>query len=175
MKKLWLWHAPQGSFDIALNVFNAVLRLGLVVLAAGFVSASVSAGAGAQGSVGGLWFFVAGAAAFAVWNVWDVAKSWGWIPAARVLIDGSHIAFETPFWRRSFTARTFIAGEPLTLVTREIPVLRAAKSVHTYEFRQGDTKVRYLAPMYITQESAQELKAVLATAGTRLSLPRILR
>ena len=175
MQKLWLWHAPHGKFNIGVNAFNAVLRLVLTAVAAWFAVGSVVVGMRGSGPVGALWLFVIAAVVFCLWNLWDVAKSWGWIPAARVLIGESEIAFETPFWRRTFMSETFTVGEPLELEVREHAIIKAAKTMHVYEFHQGDVKARYLAPMYMTYDSAEELRQALARKGTRLKMPYISR
>lgn len=175
MKKTWLWHAPQSTFDKVVNAINTVLRLILVLMASGFVVVASSVGLRDTGPVGALWFFVAGMAGFALWNLWDIVKSWGGIPAAQLLIEEPSIAFQTPFWRRSFTGDTFVVGEPIELSVKEISLFRVGKTIHFYEFRQGETKVRYLAPMSITEESVQELTRALTNVGTRLSVPFIPR
>lgn len=175
VKKTWLWHAPQSTFDKVVNAISTVLRLVLVFMASGFVVAASSVGLHESGAVGALWFFVAGMAVFVLWNLWDIVKSWGGIPAAQLLVDESHIAIQTPFWRRSFMGHTFVIGEPMEMSVKEVSLLRVGKTIHIYEFRQGETKVRYFAPMYITERSERDLTQALASAGTRLTVPHISR
>lgn len=169
MQRLWIWHGPRDRADVVITVVGSVVRLAVAAFAVVFVWAGVDVGTqDHSGGVGALWFFLAGATAVAAWIVWDVVKSWGVVPAARLHIADDQIAFSTPLWGRTFTATTLRAGEPIAVSVVTHAVIPAGKTMYVYEFRQGDAVVRYLAPAAISERSAAALDDALAEAGSPL-------
>lgn len=171
MQRIWIKHGPEGGLDNAIHALITVVRLVLVVVAGVFVFAATAVATTAT-SVGALWFFIVGMAGVGAWILWDVAKSWGLVPAARLRIDRTQIAFSTPLWGRTFTSTTLCVGEPIALATHEYWVIPAGKNMHVFEFRQGDTAVRYLAPAPMSERSAAKLREALASVDSPLHTDR---
>ncbi|WNM26313.1 hypothetical protein RN607_08875 [Demequina capsici] len=103
-----------------------------------------------------------------LWLCWDVAKSLGVVPLARVDAGATGIMITPPLmaWRTRHHAMT--AGEPVAVaVMRQSSFLGAT---HVYRFTQGTAHVSLVSPSPVREADLDALAAAFAEVGTSLTV-----